>query len=250
MASIENRSHHEVSVKHRDDLTQAFACNAKKKAEEYHQSLKAQGFKPKLSRLDNYYAIRDRSVSRPEQTLYAHSKAEAETIKARLESEQKQGLFIDYAQGYKNTLADLLIRYLREEAPRHKSFEVVAYKINALLEDAGLPRQDIGRIVAEHPNPHPRVKAMKIRQATGTRTGAPSEASKFIRKGFAAIVPDDFTDYIDERGSVVAPATVDREIDIFSAVCRIAIDTWRIHIVEFDAASNELGRPTAVQKPA
>lgn len=194
--------------------------------------MKAQGFKPKLSRLDNYYAIRVRIASRSEQTLYAASKAEAEAIKARLESEQRQGLFIDYAQGYKTTLADLLIRYLREEAPRHKSFEVEAYKINALLEDAGLARQDLAEIVAAHNNPHPKVASMKLRKATGTRVGQSSEASKFIRKPFATIVPDDFTDYIDERCQEVSPATVDREIDIFSAVCRIAIDTWRIHVAK------------------
>ena len=98
MASIENRSHYEVSVKHRDDLNKTFAHNAKQKAEAYGQSLAAQGFKPKLIQLDNYYAIRDRSVSRPIQTLFASSKAEAEDIKARLEIEQWHSVFIDYAQ--------------------------------------------------------------------------------------------------------------------------------------------------------
>lgn len=230
MASIENRSHYQVTVKNRDDLTQTFAHNARKKAEAYLRSLEAQKLKPKLSRLDNYYAVRDRSVSRPEQTLYARSKAEAEQIKARLESEHQHSLFINYAQGYKTTLADLLIRYLREEAPRHKSFEVEAYKINALLEDAGLERQDLAAIVAAHPNPHPKVAGMHVRKPTGARVREPSEAAKFIRKAFAEIVPDDFTDYIDERCQDVASATVDREIDIFSAVCNIAIDTWRIHV--------------------
>jgi integrase len=73
---------------------------------------------------------------------------------------------------------------------------------------------------------------MKMRKSTGTRVGQPSEAGKFIRKPFAAVVPDDFTDYIDERCQVVAPATVDREIDLFSAVCHLAIDTWRIHVLK------------------
>lgn len=230
MASIENRSNFEVTVRNRDDLTQAFAHNAKKRAEAYCKSLSAQGLKPKLTRLDDYYVVRDRSRSRKEQMLRASSKAEAEAIKVRLESEQQRGLFINYAEGFQTSLGDLLIRYLRDEAPRHKSFEVVGYKINAMLEDAGYPRQDIGKIVAEHPNPHAKVKAMKIRQPTGARVGEPSEASKFIRKGFATIVPEDFKDYIDERCQVVAPATVDREIDIFSAVCNIAVDTWRIYV--------------------
>jgi len=230
MASIENRSHYQVSVKHRDDLTQTFAHSAKNKAEAYCRALTAQRLKPKLSRLDNYYVVRDRSVSRKEQALRASSQAEAESIKNKLEDEQKRSLFIDYAEAYQTTLADLLIRYLREEAPRHKSFEVEAYKINALLEDAGLLRQDLGEILAAHPNPHPKVAGMKIRKATGARMGQPSESGKFIRKSFAEVVPDDFTDYIDDRSQTVALATVDREIDLFSAVCRIAIDTWRIHV--------------------
>lgn len=232
MASIENRSHYEVSVKHRTDLTLTFAHSAKSKAEEYCQSLKDQGLKPKLGRLDNYYVVRDRSVSRKEQTLRASSKAEAEAIQARLDGEHKQGLFIDYAQGYKTTLADLLIRYLSEEAPRHKSFEVLGYKINALLMDAGFERQDLAEILAAHPNPHPKIAGMNVRKPSGARMGEASESSKFIRKGFAEVVPDDFTDYIDERCQVVSPATVDREIDIFSAVCRMAIDTWRVHVAK------------------
>ncbi|WP_417069488.1 site-specific integrase [Niveibacterium terrae] len=229
MASIENRSRFEVTVRNRDDLTQIFAHNAKKRAEAYCKSLSGQGLKPKLARLDDYYVVRDRSRSRKDQMLRANSKVEAESIRARLESEQQQGLFIDYSEGFKISFADLMIRYLREEAPRQKSFEVVGYKINAMLEDAGCPRQELARIVAEHPNPHPKVKAMRIRAPTGVQVRESSEASKFIRKGFASIVPDDFRDYIDERCQVVAPATVDREIDIFSAVCRIAIDSWRIH---------------------
>jgi len=48
MASIENRSHHQVTVKNRDDLTQTFPHNQLKKAEAYCQSLQAQKLKPKL----------------------------------------------------------------------------------------------------------------------------------------------------------------------------------------------------------
>ena len=232
MASIENRSHYQVTVKHRDDLTQTFAHSAKRKAEAYCQSLKDQRLKPKLSRLDNYFVVRTRSVSNRNQTLVACSEVEAIEIKQRLESEQRHGLFINYAQAQTTTLADLLIRYLREEVPRHRSFEVEAYKINGWLEDAGLERQDLREIVANHPNPHSKVAEAKLRKPTGARMAQPSEACKFIRKGFAEVAPDDFTDFIDERCQVVEPSTVDREIDIFSAVCHIAIDTWRIHVAK------------------
>lgn len=230
MASIENRSRIQVTVKNRDDLTKDFARNADKTVQDYVKELRSMGLKPRLNSLDNYYIVRTRSVAHKNQVLVAYSETEAIETKQRLESEQRQGLFVDYVTGRKVTFADLLIRYLREESPRHKGFEDEAYKINAWLEDAGLPRQDPAAIVAAHPNPEPKVAGMKIRKVTGTRVGQPSETSKFIRKAFAAVVPDDFTDYIDERCQVVEPGTVDREIDLFSAVCHLAIDTWRIHV--------------------
>lgn len=232
MASIENRSRIQVTVKNRDDLTKQFTYSADKAIQAYVQKLRDEGLKPRLTSLNDHYVVRTRSVGAKNQCIVAHSEADAIDIKHRLESELRRGLLIDYGSGQKASLADLLIRYLREEAPRHKSFEVEGYKINALLEDAGLPREDLVAIVATHPNPHPKVASMKMRKATGTRVGQPSETGKFIRKPFAAVVPDDFTDYIDERCQVVAPATVDREIDLFSAVCHLAIDTWRIHVLK------------------
>jgi hypothetical protein len=45
MASIENRSHHQVSVKNRDDLTRRFGYNAKQAADDYYRSLEAQKLK-------------------------------------------------------------------------------------------------------------------------------------------------------------------------------------------------------------
>jgi hypothetical protein len=42
MASIENRSHYQVTVKNREDLTKTFAHNSRSKAEQYCQSLDSQ----------------------------------------------------------------------------------------------------------------------------------------------------------------------------------------------------------------
>lgn len=233
MASIENRSHHQVTVKNRDDLTKTFAHNHLKKAEAYRHALEAQGFKPKLSRLDNSYLIRDRSVTRAVQVLSANSKAEAKLMKEQIENEHKRNLFIDYASGYKFTLADLLIRYLKEIAPKLKSFEVIGYKINSMLEDAGLERQDIAAIAAAHPKPHAKTAAMTVRKLRGRhRDKKPCEATKFIRSRFADLMPQDFVDYIHERGQVVSDPTIDREMDIFSAVCNAAMSTWSIHVKE------------------
>lgn len=73
MASIENRSHYQVMVKNRDDLTKTFPHNQVKKAEAYCQLLLSQKFKPKLSRLDDHFIVRVREKGIAEQTLYADS---------------------------------------------------------------------------------------------------------------------------------------------------------------------------------
>jgi len=73
---------------------------------------------------------------------------------------------------------------------------------------------------------------MKIRKETGKKMrSALCSATRFILKPFAQIVPDDLTEYVDERRQAVSASTVDRELDIFSAVCSIAIKTWRIHVL-------------------
>ncbi|XLZ72871.1 site-specific integrase [Massilia sp. SR12] len=232
MASIENRSHHQVTVKNRDDLTKTFPHNQMKKAEAYCQLLLAEKFKPKLSRLDNHFIVRVREKGVAEQVLHADSLEHAKQIKMTLTVEHGQGLFRDYSKGQNTTLAQAMIRYLREVAPRNKSFEVEAYKINSMLEDAGLPRQSIAEIVASHPNPCDKVKGMKIRKETGKKMHEPCSATQFILKPIAHIEPDDFSDYVDERCQAASQSTVDRELDIFSAVCNIAMKTWRIHLLQ------------------
>lgn len=228
MASIENRSKVQVSVKNRDDLTKTFEYSADKAIKTYVEQLKAQGYKPRLASLNNHYAIRARQVGYPDLCLFASSEEEALELKQRIESERRRGIVIDYGLARRNTFADLLIRYLREESPRHKSFDIEGYKINAVLEDAGLPREDLAAILDAHPNPHAKWQGKRMPKPSGTRMSEPSEASRFVRKPFADVVPDDFRDYIDERCQIVAASSVDREIDLFTAVCNIAIDTWRI----------------------
>jgi len=242
MASIENRSKVQVTVKNRDDLIKSFEYNAAKAIKAYVEQLKAQGFKPKLASLNNHFAIRARQVGYPDICLYASSEEEAIDIKQRIESERRRGILIDYGLARRTSFADILIRYLREEAPRHKSFEVEGYKINAVLQDAGLPREDMGAILAAHPNPHAALKGKEMRKPTGARMSEPSDASRFVRKSFADVVPEDFRDYIDERLQVVEASTVDREIDIFAAACNAAIDMWRVPCVK--SPMDGVRRPT------
>ena len=73
MASIENRSRFRVAVQNRDDLTRIFPNNQPKAVKAYVAELKANGFKPKLSSLDDSYAVRIRQVGYVDQTLFATS---------------------------------------------------------------------------------------------------------------------------------------------------------------------------------
>jgi len=232
MASIENRSRFKVAVQNRDDLTLTFTHSATKAVKAYIQTLKDQGFKPKVSRLNDSFAVRVRQVGYPDQTLFADSEQEAVEIQQRIESERRQGLFVDYGKARRFSFADLLARYLREESPRHKGFEVEGYIINAILEDAGLPRVDIAAAYAAHKNPNPSLAGKKFRKASGKKVREASVTSRFVLKSFAELLPTDFNDYIDDRCQSVAGSTVDRELDLFSAVCRMAIDTWRIPMTQ------------------
>jgi integrase len=232
MASIENRSRFVVSVQNCGHLTQTFAYNREKQLQAYIAELKAEGYKPKLARTNDSYAIRVREAGHRNQCLYASSEQEAIDIKQRLELERRSGLFVDYAKGRSVTFGDLLARYLREVSPRHKGFEVEGYIINAILADAGLPRVDIAQAYAEHKNPHPSLAGKTFRKPSGKSVREPSPASCFIRKPFADVVPADFNDYIDDRCQSVLAPTVDREVDLFSAACGMAIDTWRIPVAK------------------
>lgn len=232
MASIENRSRFKVTVQNRDDLTKTFSYSAVKAVKAYIAEQKDKGYKPKASRLNDSFAVRIRQVGYPDQCLFAATEEEAIDIQQRIESERRQGLFVDYGKGRRVRFGDLLARYLREESPRHKGCEVEGYIINAILEDAGLPRVNVSEAHQAHPNPHPSLANKKFRKATGKKMRTASVTSCFVLKSFADLLPTDFNEYIDDRCQTVSGATVDREVDLFSAVCRMAIDTWRIPVAQ------------------
>lgn len=232
MASIENRSQFKVAVQNRNDLTKTFTHSAVEAVEAYIAELKRMRFKPVVSRLNDAFAVRVRQVGYPNQCLFAVTEQEAIDIQQRLETERRQGLFVDYGKARRLNFGSLLARYLREESPRHKGYEVEGYIINAILEDAGLPRVDIAEAHRAHKNPHPCHANKKFRKPTGKKVRTASVTSRFVLKSFADLQPCDFNDYIDDRCQSVSGATVDREVDLFSAVCRMAIETWRIPVAQ------------------
>jgi hypothetical protein len=78
------------------------------------------------------------------------------------------------------------------------------------------------------PIPIPRFAECELRVPTGKKMRKLLTSMEWLDKPFAQLMPDDINDYIDDRCQDAAPATVDREVDIFFRVCTMAIDTWRI----------------------
>ncbi|MFH1818672.1 MAG: integrase [Pseudomonadota bacterium] len=230
MATVSNRSRFSVSVPKRPDLARTFPYTAENKAKTYLRQLKADGHQPSISRLNDRFEVKIRQKAGKDQYITVNSYEEAELVVSQIESERKRGLFIDYIEGWTVSFADLLRRYLREEAPRHKSFETTAYRINGMLEDAGLPREDLAAVLAAHRSPHPSLAKLGKRRAVDNTMRAPLPSMKWINKPFAQLVPDDFNEYIDDRCQEVLPSTVDRELDIFSSVCNTATFSDHRHL--------------------
>lgn len=227
MASIENKSRTQVSVKNRDDLTKLFPYNKAKATAAYIAELKQKGHHPDMTVLDESYLVRFK-VDGKRVSALANTAEEAETIKLKVELDQRQSVLVDFTQAHKLSLADLLIRYVKEEAPRLKGFLITAYQVNTWLEDADLPRLDVAAIHAAHPNPQN--PGLHIPRPSGKRMSDPNEAARFIRNPFAKIGPVDFTRYVDERVESVETSTADRELDIIRRVCTVAMKKWRIHV--------------------
>lgn len=99
MASIENRSRFSVTVPKQEDFTKSFAYTREKEAKSYIAELKAAGYKPKLSRTDDSFAIRVREAGHRRQCRYASSLQEAIDIQQRVEVERRKDLFVDHAKG-------------------------------------------------------------------------------------------------------------------------------------------------------
>ena len=65
-----------------------------------------------------------------------------------------------------------------------------------------------------------------------TRINRILRTEAFVDKKLAALCTEDLQDFITDRLTEVAPATVDRELDVISQVIRYSADVWKIAAVE------------------
>lgn len=76
------------------------------------------------------------------------------------------------------------------------------------------------------------VPAHKGADIEATRIRRLLREEAFVDKKLAALTTEDLQDFITDRLAEVAPATVDRELDVISQTLRYADDVWRIAPVE------------------
>ncbi|SDD96136.1 site-specific integrase [Paraburkholderia lycopersici] len=227
MASITNRSRFFVSVRNNDAHYREFPFHRLADAKAYHASLVAQKLKPTLGQFEDTIEIRIRQKGYPDQNHTARSVAEAEDMVETLRQERRRGLFRDYTKAHQVTFVDLIRRYMAEEGPKHKGWEKVEqYKCRGWLEDvSGTLAKRIEQRTAEI-------------AATGRATTArgamrqPATGLEWMEKPFAQVQTTDIEGYIRDRLDIVAPATVDRDVDVLSAICNVAIAVWKYRVDE------------------
>lgn len=114
----------------------------------------------------------------PVQTKTFDTKKEAEAWATIIESEMVRGVFVDRSMLERETLDELVCRYLKEETPKHKGADLETSRLE------------------------------KFRR----------EESKLCEYSLANLRRTHFEDYRDRRSTVVAPGTVKRELNLLHSV--------------------------------
>ena len=239
MASVINQSRYVVSVKRHPSKRREFPHTKKSEAEAYQLKLKGEEkLDATIEQLSNQLLVRIRRKGYPEQTLRAASFTEAEKIELNLAAQQSCGLFIDYTRARSVTVADLIIRYIKEECLtkeclireeghkhetecfKHKSGMVELYTLQSFLADS---RHELADAIRESIRSEDRGGEFPV--ITARRE--PRASLEWLHLPFPDVQPTHIEEFIRDRLEQVMPATVDRELDRFSTVINLAIKTWR-----------------------
>lgn len=236
MADITNRSRFRVTVKNRDDLTAHFPFNKFEAVDTCMKALRKQGYKPRAEQLDESWLVRIRQTGHKPLSATFKSRDEAEGFVTRTTEERRRGLFTDYTVSLKVSLGDIIVRYLLEEAPKHKSHKVLAYSLEGWLTDsgpAGLRLLEAYREELRRRGQPVRAAKFKMRQS--------SEELAWIHKPLSEVTTVDVETFINDRLEAVEPGTVDREIDRLKGIFKVATVVW-----DYPLAKNPMD---AVRRP-
>ena len=220
MATIVNQSRYLVTVKRRPDLAREFPHSKAAAATAYKdQVLRDHGLKAEIERGPLQLLVRLRAQGQPKQSKRVKSYEEAEAFELGAQVDQHRGLALDYNRSHRVTMAALMERYITEVCVEHKGEDIEVGTLKGMLADSR------GELTAAR-------EAFKQAQARGEKP-KPVRARRQARNHlewlhlpFADVRSQHLTTYKIGRLRQVAPATVDRELDLFAAVIHTAIDSW------------------------
>lgn len=236
MAHIANRSRFRVSVRNKPELTQHFSHDKITAVQAYMVELRTAGYKPKAEQLDESWLVRIRNKGHKPVEATFGSQSDATHFVNKTAEERKRGLFVDYTAGLKVTFADLIVRYLLDEAWKAKSGKVLAYSLEGWLADSG-PK---GQEMLSRYRDELRTRGREVRGSKFAMRQSSTELA-WIHKRLAEVTTVDIEHFINERLEVVDPSTVDREIDRLKAIYKVALTVW-----DYNLAKNPMD---AVRRP-
>lgn len=226
MATIQNRSPLIVSVPRKPELRREFRHYHLDDAERYMRELIAgthtagKPVQPKVEQGDTSWEVRCRDKGFPTISVTFPSEREARDFAERMRVERMQGIVKDYNRAHAVTYADMLLQHLATHR-RPKTFVADFYKIAAWLNDSG----PLGQALLEKFR-RERAPDGKTLPALKHATREPINGLEWIHKRLNAITAQDINGYVCARAKQVAPATIDREIDLFVRVFARAQREW------------------------
>jgi integrase len=227
MSSISNKSKYIVRVKGHPDLKKTFPHNKAAEAEAYRDQLVKE--RPELKaeteieRGPLKLLVRIRTKGRPIRYKTVHSYDEAEAFEITTRADEIRGLASNPSR--RTTLAQFIVSYIAEVCVKHKGREIEVCTLQGLLADSRgeliRARQAFKDAKERGENPKP-VKARRH-----ARTDL-----EWLHLPLEDLTSAQVERFKEARLKQVAPATVDRELDLISAVIHWAIDERKYKVVE------------------
>lgn len=224
MATITNRSNFVVTVARRAELEKAFPYDAQEKVRAYIRSLREQSLSPKVEQLQDSFHTRLRRKGHPDQFLTFSTRLEADAFVSRVESDQHQNLFIDFAKATKVSMADLIRRYMAEDCPGLKGGDNYCIMLNAMLDDStnGLRK---------------RIEQRKLEMRDLGRTLTPLDANRqpmgaleWLQLPLTDVTPAHINDFVQDRLEYVEASTVKRQLDLIRSIFNRSMTGWGFHL--------------------
>ncbi len=224
MADFTNRSPFIVTVARRPNLKRTFAYSRKDDAQKYINNLRDQGLEPSIDQGNTSWLVRVRREGHKDQSKTFKSLHEAEAFAATIDAEERQGLFRDYTKGARTTTADLIRAYIQEDCPGLKGGDNYTIILNAMLADSN---NELAQRVEQRKR---EMKEFGKAMTPLSANRAPMTSLEWLNRPLTEVMPEDIEAFIEDRLEFVEASTVNRQIQLLSAVYNRQLTKQRIHL--------------------